>query len=181
MARNGPRSVYRAPYRAARRRVASQFPNRACGEGSASRTAPRESASSSAGMTASTISGTSLPLEGGARRGEAREGHAERAARDVIQAHVLEELDGARVASMLAAHAHLEPRLLLPPRERGAPHQGADTRDVDRDEGIVLEDARAYVLRQEPPRIVPRIPERHLREIVRSEGEEVRVLRDLPG
>src|SRR5207245_1736790 len=54
-----------------------------------------------------------LLRERGAGGGQPRDRDAERRARHVVQARVMEELDRARVAAVLAADAHLQLRLDL--------------------------------------------------------------------
>ena len=52
---------------------------------------------------------------------------------------------------------------------------------VDGHEGILFEEARPHVVREKVPRVVPRKRVRHLRQIVRPEGKEIRVFGDLIG
>jgi len=62
------------------------------------------------------------------------------------------------------------------------PHQVADAADVDRFERVLLQNAVLEVVRQELPlRIVAGETKSRLRQVVRPEGEEVGVARDLVG
>jgi hypothetical protein len=48
-------------------------------------------------------------------------------------------------------------------------------------EGVMLEDALSKIDGNELSHIIPAVPKGHLREVVRSEGEEFSLLRYLPG
>src|SRR6266540_2379764 len=90
-------------------------------------------------------------------------------------------MDRRGVASMLAADADLERR----PRPAAALHSHANELahavDIDRREWISFENLPLLVDLQELAGIVAREAEGQLRQVVRAEGEEFRVLRDLAG
>src|SRR3954469_20073130 len=68
--------------------------------------------------------------EGGLRGGEPGDGHAERRARHVVEAHPAEEVDRGRIAAVLAAHAELHPRARRAAALAGHLHQRAHARLV---------------------------------------------------
>ena len=72
---------------------------------------------------------------------KARSEQAEGRAGDVVEPDLVAELDGLRIAAMLAADAHLESGAGVASLGRGHLHQQADARLVERGEGILLEDA----------------------------------------
>jgi hypothetical protein len=81
---------------------------------------------------------------------------------------------------VLAADAELQVVLQAPPALDGDPHEVAHAALVERLERVPLQRAVLEVEGQERPLgVVAREAERRLRQVVRPEGEEVRVLRDL--
>src|SRR5688500_18561350 len=54
-------------------------------------------------------------LQSRLRRRQSRDRHAERRAADVVQTHLMAELDRARLTAVLAANPHLQVRARLPP------------------------------------------------------------------
>src|SRR5271163_4173564 len=114
------------------------------------------------------------------RRGQPGDGHSVRGARHVIEARLEEELDRLRISSVLPAHAELEVGLGATAPLDGVVDQLADTVDIDRLEGVALEQAGLEVGRHHPPfDIVAGKAEGHLGEIVGPEAEEVGLLGDL--
>ena len=110
---------------------------------------------------------------------EASDGNAIRAAADVVEVHLLAEGDAGRVATMLAANAHLQRGLRGPALIGGDTHHGADPFDVDADERVFGQHPLVHVIRQEAPGIVARQTEDGLRQVIGAEAEEVGDLRDL--
>ena len=82
---------------------------------------------------------------------------------------------------MLAADAELQVVARLAAALAADLDQLADALDVERGEGIVLEDAALLVLLQERRRVVAAEAEGRLRQVVGAEGEELRRLGDLAG
>src|SRR5262245_14667621 len=74
--------------------------------------------------------------EGGLRGGEARERHAERRARDVIERELVAERHGGRIAAVLAADPDLELRPCLAAPLDADAHQLAHALAVDRDDRV---------------------------------------------
>src|SRR5262249_46802496 len=96
--------------------------------------------------------------ERGARRREARDRDAERRAGHVVQADVVEELDRARIAAVLAADADLELRLDLAAAPRRDRDELADAVLVEARERVLRQDALGDVDRQERAHVVARVP-----------------------
>src|SRR5262245_17238233 len=71
------------------------------------------------------------PEEGCLRRREARDGHAEGRAGDVIEADLPEEADGLRVTPVLSADPELDLRACLPAALARELDQRADAHGVD--------------------------------------------------
>src|SRR5215212_1537469 len=114
--------------------------------------------------------------------GHPRDRHAVRRAAHVVEPGHLEEGDRLGVAAVLAADAELQVRLRLAARPRREPDEPADAGPVDRLERAAVEDLRLDVPVQEAALdVVAREAERRLREVVRAEREEVRVLGDPVG
>src|SRR5581483_12486897 len=111
-------------------------------------------------------------VDRGLRRGQPGYGHAERRARDVVEADPLAERDRGGVAAMLAADAELDPGARMAPAFRRPPDQFADPFTVDRDERVDLDDALADVVAEEGGRVVARQTEGRLGQIVGAEREE---------
>src|SRR3989475_5229679 len=113
---------------------------------------------------------------------EAGHGHAERGARDVVEAELGPKVDARRVPAVLAANPDLEIRADFAPALDAHPHQLAHALAVNRLERVVRQDALLDVVEQELGlRVVAAIPHRRLREVVRPEREELRVPGDLVG
>src|SRR6185369_10880914 len=83
------------------------------------------------------------------RCGQAGDRDSEGRAGDVVEAHVVAELDAVRVAAVLAADPDLEARARGAAPLDGPLHQAADTLGVDRHEWINRQDLALDVLRQE--------------------------------
>ena len=131
---------------------------------------------------AATYSARARRGERGLRGGEPRERHAERRARHVVEPELVAERDGLRLAAVLAADAELQVVLDAAAALDRDAHQVADARAVERLERVLLEHVVLQVVGEELPLgVVAREAERRLRQVVRPEGEEVRVLGDLVG
>ncbi len=92
------------------------------------------------------------------------------------------ERDRARLAAVLAADTELDLGFRSPTPLDRDPHEVADTVAIQDLERVLLEDPVLQVVREELALgVVTRESERGLREIVRSEREEVRFGRDLVG
>src|SRR4051794_9132835 len=70
------------------------------------------------------------------RRGEARNGHAKRRARDVIEPDLLAEGDRCRIAAVLSADTELDAFAAGTAALAGDPYQFADAFAVEGDEGV---------------------------------------------
>src|ERR1035441_8358475 len=68
---------------------------------------------------------------------------------DVVEADAVAELDGFRIAAMLAADAYLERGPRLASLGRGHLDQLPDARLIEGGEGVLLEDARLHIGRKE--------------------------------
>ena len=84
-----------------------------------------------------TLSVSYARLERRLRGGKPRDGDSERRRADVVQPHLVEEMDRRGVAAVLAADAELEVLARLPPSLDADAHQIADALHVDRGEGIL--------------------------------------------
>ena len=114
--------------------------------------------------------------------GQAGDRHPERRAAHVVEAGVVEEGDRLGVAAVLAAHAELELGLGLPAEPGADAHELADAVGVDRLERVALQQPLLEVGRHHPALdVVAAEPERHLRQVVGAEAEEVGLLGDLVG
>src|SRR5688572_30161891 len=91
------------------------------------------------------------------------------------------ELDGVRIAAVLAADAELDARAGLRALLDRDLHELADAGLVDRGERVLLEDLGLLVRSEEGTGVVARHAEAGLREIVRAKAEELGGLRDLVG
>ena len=107
--------------------------------------------------------------------------HAERAAGHVGQADVVAELDGRRIAALLAADAELDVRAGLTAQLARHLDQTAHAGLIELGERIGLVDLAVIVGREELARVVAAEAEGHLRQVVRAEGEERGLLGDLVG
>mmetsp|Transcript_30325 Transcript_30325/g.65592 ORF Transcript_30325/g.65592 Transcript_30325/m.65592 type:complete len:414 (-) Transcript_30325:1552-2793(-) len=126
--------------------------------------------------------GKLLGFDGGAGGGEARDGHAERRAGDVVESGVVEEADALGVAAMLTADANVQRGVgRLAPLHRQL-DELADAALVERGEAVVLDEAGAVVVGEEGLDVVAGEAKGELGEVVGPEREEVAlVLGHLPG
>ena len=120
-------------------------------------------------------------LEGCVGGRQACDGHAERRAAHVVQARVVAEFDRRRFAAVLAADAALEHRALAAALEYGLANQLSHAVLVEDLERVVLQDALVEVDRQELADVVAREAQRHLRQVVGAEREELGDLGNLVG
>src|SRR3712207_8393044 len=105
-----------------------------------------------------------------------------RAARYVVDARVVEELDRVGVAAVLAADAELDVVLGLATEPRAHAQHLAHARLVDRLEWRAVEDLAVDVLREDLALdVVAAEAETRLGEVVRAEREEVGLLGDPVG
>ena len=102
-------------------------------------------------------------------------------ARDVVQAHVVAELDGAGVAAMLAADAQNDVGTGSAALFGSNLHQLANALLVQTGEGVVLVNLVLVVSAQELAGVVTGEAEGHLGQVVGAEGEELGLLGDLVG
>ncbi len=111
---------------------------------------------------------------------EASDRDTEGGARHIVQAECVAQFDARWIAAMLSANPDLELLADLPAFLDTHPHELADTFAIQRLEGIEGQDSPVHEIEEELAfRVVTGISKRGLREIVRPEGEELRVLRDL--
>ena len=82
-----------------------------------------------------------LLFQGRLRRCQPGRQQTEGRAGDVVEADLVAELDGLRIAAMLAADAHLEVGAGVASLGRGHLHQLPNARLIEGGEGILLEDA----------------------------------------
>src|SRR5262245_21892188 len=115
------------------------------------------------------------------RGGQASHRYAIRRARNVVQTDAATEVDGGRIAPVLAADAELQFLVDRSALLHGHLDELSDGAGVERDERIGRQYALVDIRGQEAPRVVAREAEPHLREIVRAEREEIRAPRDLVG
>src|SRR6202162_2286665 len=100
---------------------------------------------------------------------------SERAARDVVQAQLVAEVDRVGVSPMLSADSDLHLRTRLAAFGDRDRHQPPDSALVDRLERVARKDLVLQVPHDEVPLgIVARVAERHLSQVVGAEGEEFR-------
>src|SRR6185437_8248432 len=92
--------------------------------------------------------------ERGLRRGQARDGHAEWRARDVVEARVVAETDGPGLAAMLAADAGLESGFSSTSLAHREPNELTHAHRVQHLERILGQDTLVDVKRQESPGVV---------------------------
>src|SRR4051794_2327392 len=113
---------------------------------------------------------------------EAGDRHPVRRARHVVETDLVAELHRRGVATVLAADAELQTTPPLAPELHRRAHEIADAFEVDCLERVVREQVLLEVGRHEPALdVVTREPERHLREVVRAEREELGDVGDLVG
>ena len=105
--------------------------------------------------------------------------HTERRAGNIGETDVVAELDGGRIAAVLAADTAAHARTGRSAQLDRHLHQLADADGVQTSEGIGLVDLVRIVCRKELAGIVTGEAKRHLREVVGAEAEELRFLRDL--
>src|SRR5690606_23077980 len=103
------------------------------------------------------------------RRGQPRNRHAERRAGDVVEPGRVAEAHARRIAGVLAADADLEIRPGRAAALDADPDQRADALDVDRDEGVLLQDPGLEVVGQELAGVVAREAVAHLGQVVGAE------------
>src|SRR6266550_1400042 len=108
-------------------------------------------------------------LQLGLRGGKPCNRNAIRRAGDVIEPAGSEEADGVRIASMFPADADLEILVGAPAAFRPQLDQLSHAALIDRLERIPGQDLFLDVLGEERARVVARIAERHLRQIVGAE------------
>ena len=129
------------------------------------------------------ISGFSelLPLtaNGSLSSGEAGDRDAERRAGHIVQTDLVAELDGCRVAAVLAADTYVELRVDGLAELDGHIHELAYAGLVELCERIVLKDLGVIVSGEELARVVTAEAEGHLGEVVGAEAEEVGLSGDL--
>src|SRR3954449_12510882 len=119
---------------------------------------------------------------GGLRCGDAGDGHPVGAARHVVDARVVEEVDRVGVAAVLAADAELDVGLGLAAQPRAHAQHLPHPRRVDRLERRAVEDLQVDVAREDLALdVVAAEAQRGLREVVGAEGEEVGLLGDPVG
>src|SRR4051794_6504234 len=113
-----------------------------------------------------------LELAAGCRLGssQSRGQHAIGRTRDVVESDGVEELDARRLSPVLAADADLDLCVRLAGADRRAAHELADSGAVENGEGVLLQDSRLNVRRQELVDIVARESVGCLREVVGSEA-----------
>lgn len=107
--------------------------------------------------------------------------HAVRRAGNIVQTDLVAELDGRRIAAVLAADAAMQVGTGASAEFDSHLHQFADADLVELGKRVELVDLVLVIRRQELARIVTGEAEGHLREVVRAEAEELRFLRDLVG
>ena len=115
------------------------------------------------------------------RGSQSGNGHAEGAAGDVGQAHVVAEFHGAGIAALLAADAQLDVGTGLAAQLTGHLHQTAHTGLVQLGEGIGLINLIVVVAGQELTGVITGEAEGHLGQVVGAEGEELGFLGDIVG
>ena len=112
-------------------------------------------------------------LDLGLGGGETGDGNAERGAGDVVDADRVEELDGLRIAAVLAADAAHQVVAEGTALVHADLHQLADGLLVDGLERVGIQDLVAEVVTHEGADVVAAEAERHLGEVVRAEAEEL--------
>ena len=117
----------------------------------------------------------------GLRSCETCDGNAVRRAGNIVQADLVAELDGRRIAAVLAADTEVHGRSGRFAHLDRHVHQLAHADLVELRERIGFVDLVLVVRRQELARIVTREAEGHLRQIVGAEAEELRLFRHLVG
>ena len=105
--------------------------------------------------------------------------HTEGRAADVVQAHIVAELDGGRITAVLAADAQLDVGASLAAQLGSHLHQLANAVLIQTREGIALEDLVLVVAVEELAGVVAAEAEGHLSQVVGAEGEELGFLSDL--
>src|SRR5215217_1968832 len=106
--------------------------------------------------------------------GEARAGHPEGRAGDVVEARFVEEGNALRVAAVLPANPELQVWVRLLPPLAGHLDQLAHTVLIESLEGVVLQQAALQVLGEELLLgVVAAYAADHLRQVVGAEGEEI--------
>src|SRR5205814_5387133 len=114
-------------------------------------------------------------------RGQPRDRHAIGRAGHVVEPGLVTEKYRGRVAAMLAADAKLELGPRLAATLGRDVDQFAHALDIERGEGIMLEDAALLVLFEERRRVVTAQPKGGLGEIIGAKAEEIRRQGDVTG
>ena len=109
------------------------------------------------------------------------DGHPEGGAAHVVQSRAVEEVDATRIATVLAADAHRQLGVGVPPALHSNPDQLADAGLVERLERAHVDDASVEVCPDEAALdVIAREADRRLRQVVGSEADEVGVSADQP-
>src|ERR1051326_450632 len=115
------------------------------------------------------------------RCAEPRDGSPEWRTGDVIQARLVAEADGIRIAAMLAANPKLQLGPALPaPLDRDL-DQFAHAFAIDADKGIAFDQPAREIFAEETAGVVARDAKGGLCQIVRAEAEELSSLGDFLG
>src|SRR5215510_10297122 len=137
-------------------------------------------------MQTTLASSTSLASDRRARRRDLslgrrqpRDRHRERRAGHVVHADPMAEGHRRRLAPVLAADTHLEIRHRLAPPLDADADQLAHALLVEHRERVDGQELLLQIEGQELADVVAAVTERHLREVVRAEGEELGVPGDL--
>ena len=120
-----------------------------------------------------------LAVQGRLSGGEAGDGDSEGGAAYVIEADLVAEGDRGRVAAVLAADAALQAAARLAAFGYGHFNELANSSRIERLEGIAGEQFLLEIVGQKRVHVVAAEAERHLREVVGAEAEEVGRLADL--
>ena len=112
-------------------------------------------------------------LDLGLGGGETGDGNAERGAGDVVDADRVEELDGLRIAAVLAADAAHQARAEGTALVHADLHQLADGLGVDGLERVGVENLVPEVVAHEGTDVITAEAEGHLGKVVRAEAEEL--------
>ena len=113
------------------------------------------------------------------RRSESCDRNAERRAGNIVQTNLVAELNGRRIAAVLAADTDVERRIDRLAELDGHFHQLADANLVELCERIVLKDLNVIICGEELAGVVTGEAESHLGEVVCAEAEEVGFLGDI--
>src|SRR5512143_290145 len=122
-----------------------------------------------------------LFLELGLRRRQPRNRHTEWRAAHVVEPGLIAELDARRVAAVLAADADLKVRSGTTSPGHAHLHELPHTLLIQGLEGVLFKDIVFGIVTDELARVVTAETEGCLREVIRSEREELRLFGDLIG